>query len=83
MGEKYFGVKVRKNNFLENTFIVFCPMCTNTKTLTKLVFRAGKVYSALSSMIFGSLLGCDRTIFCKSDECSSHMMSCGLKLPGC
>jgi len=53
-------------------------MCTNIKTLTKLFFRAGKVYSALSSMIFGSLLGCDRTIFCKPEDSSSHMMSCGL-----
>jgi len=32
--------------------------------------------SALSSMIFGSLLGTDCRIFCKPDESSSHMMSC-------
>jgi len=73
-------VIVPKNNFLE--IHIYSSMCTNTKTLTKLFFRAGNVYSALSSMIFGTLLGCDR-IFRKSDDCSSHMMSCGLKLPGC
>jgi len=51
-------------------------MCTNTKTLTKLFFRAGNMYSALSRMIFGSLLGCECRIFCKPESSSSHMMSC-------
>jgi hypothetical protein len=50
-------------------------MCTNTKTLTKLVFRTGNMYSALSSMILGSLLGSDCGIFRKPDEPSSHIMS--------
>ena len=52
-------------------------MCTNIqKKLTKLFFRAGNMYSALSSMTFGSLLGMDCRIFCKLNECSSHMMPC-------
>jgi len=51
-------------------------MCTNTKTLTKLFFRAGNMYSPLSRMIFGSLLRFDCRIFCKPEDSSSHMMSC-------
>jgi hypothetical protein len=51
-------------------------MCTNTKTLTKLSFRAGNMYSALSRMIFGSLLGSDCRIFRELDESLSHMMPC-------
>jgi hypothetical protein len=50
-------------------------MRTKTKPLTKLFFRAGNMYSALSSMIFGSLLGNDCRIFCNPDESLSHMMS--------
>jgi len=51
-------------------------MGTNTKTLTKLFFRAGNMYSALSSTILGSLLGTDWSIFRKTDESSSDMMFC-------
>jgi hypothetical protein len=61
--------------FWKYKFIAFCSMRTNTKTLTKLFFRAGNLYSALSSIIFGSLLGTDCRIFRKLNE-SSHMMSC-------
>ena len=50
-------------------------MHTN-KTLTKLFFRAGNKYSALSSTIFGSLLGTGCRIFRKVNESSSHMMAC-------
>jgi hypothetical protein len=34
------------------------------------------MYSALSSMIFGSLLGGDCRIFCALDESLLHMMPC-------
>jgi len=49
-------------------------MRTNLKTLTKLFFRAGNMYSALSSTIFGSLLGKGWKIFRKPNESSSVMM---------
>jgi hypothetical protein len=74
-GEILFsGKKFPKIICWKYIFIDISSKCTNIKTLTQLSFRVGNMFSALWSMIFGSLLGCDCTIFCKIDESLSHMM---------
>jgi hypothetical protein len=60
--------------FWEYTFTVFFFVRTNTKELTKPSFRAGNMYSALSSRIFTSLLGTDCGMFSRLNKSPSHMM---------
>jgi len=71
-----FVQKFPQNNFLDEHIYTFLFYVHKHKTLTKPFFRAGNMCSALSSMIFGSLLGSDCTVFCKHDDSSSHMLSC-------
>jgi len=69
-----FVAKCYQKQFSGNTYFQLFFLCAQTQTLTKPSFRAGNMYSALSSMILSSLLGTDSTIFCTFNESSSHMM---------